>query len=93
MGMSVEFEWDGKKAESNLKKHGVDFADAALVLFDELAVTIRDHNEEEARFITIGADAMGRTLVVIYTWRGDRVRLISARRATSQERRKYDGAI
>ena len=88
----MEFEWDRKKAESNEKKHGVDFANAALVLFDELAVTISDENEEELRFITIGADAIGRTLVVIYTWRGDRVRLISARRATSQERRKYEGA-
>ncbi len=88
----MEFEWDRKKAESNLKKHGVDFADAALVLFDELAVSISDQDEKEARFISIGADAMGRTLVVIYTWRGDRVRLISARRATSQERRKYEGA-
>ncbi len=89
----MEFEWDRKKAESNLKKHGVDFADAALVLFDELAVTISDDNEAEGRFITIGAEAIGRTLVVICTWRGDRIRLISARRATSQERRKYEGNI
>ena len=89
----MEFEWDRMKAESNLKKHGVDFSDAALVLFDELAMTIPDENETEERFITIGADAIGRTIVVVYTWRGNRIRLISARRATSQERKKYEGAI
>ena len=88
----MEFEWDKKKAISNLKKHGIDFADAALVLFDDLAVTIPDEDESEDRFITIGMDPIGRTLVVIYTWRGERFRLISARKATSHERKKYEGA-
>ncbi len=87
----MEFEWDRQKAASNLKKHGVDFADAALVLFDDFAVTIPDQNEGEERFVTIGRDPMGRTLVVIYTWRAERVRLISARKATPQERKKYEG--
>ena len=87
----MEFEWDRKKATSNLRKHGIDFADAALVLFDDLAVTISEHDEGEERFITIGTDAMGRILVVIYTWRGERVRLISARKATSRERRRCEG--
>ena len=87
----MEFEWDKDKATSNLKKHGIDFADAALVLFDDLAVTIPDKSESESRFITIGMDPVGRTLVVIYTWRGERIRLISARKATSKERREYEG--
>ena len=88
----VDFEWDRKKAVINFKKHGVDFADAALTLLDDLAVTIPDPDEGEERFITIGMDAMGRLLVVIWTWRGERLRLISARKATTRERKKYEGA-
>jgi uncharacterized DUF497 family protein len=84
-------EWDPGKAASNLKKHRVDFADAATVLYDEHALTIRDDGEEEERYVTIGIDALGRVLVVVYTWRGDRPRLIPARRATAQERRQYEG--
>ena len=84
-------EWDPDKAASNLKKHGVDFADAATVLSDDLAVTILDDLSDEERYVTIGSDALGRVLVVVYTWRGDRVRLISARTATRRERRQYAG--
>jgi len=87
----VEFEWDARKAASNLRKHGIDFADAATVLYDELAVTVADEERSEERFVTIGIDALGRLLVVVYTWRGKRVRLISARRATPLERRQYEG--
>jgi uncharacterized protein len=83
-------EWDPRKAAANVNKHGVDFADAATVLYDERAVTIRNDDEEEERYVTIGQDALGRVLVVVYTWRGDRPRLISARRATAQERRQYE---
>jgi uncharacterized DUF497 family protein len=54
------------------------------------AITIRDDDEEEERYVTIGLDALGRMLVVVYTWRDDRPRLISARRATAQERRQYE---
>ena len=86
----VEFEWDPRKAAANLRKHGVDFADATEVLFDESALTITDFVQEEERVITIGSDAMSRVLVVVYTWRGTRVRLISARRATRLERRQYE---
>ena len=89
--MDLGFEWDARKAASNLRKHGVDFADAAGVLYDELAVTIPAEGSDEDRFVTIGLDALGRLLVVIYPWRGDRVRLISARRATPRERRQYEG--
>ncbi|MGH9324219.1 MAG: BrnT family toxin [Vicinamibacteria bacterium] len=87
----MEFEWDAKKAASNLKNHGVDFADAASVLLEDMALTIRDDSvDEEDRFVTLGADALGRLLVVVYTWRGDVLRLISARLATAGERRRYE---
>jgi uncharacterized DUF497 family protein len=86
----VEYEWDDEKASANLRKHGVDFADATLVLEDELAFTMRDLHAEEERFVTLGRDPYGRLLVVIYTWRGERIRLISARETTSKERRDYE---
>lgn len=87
----MKFEWDERKAASNLRKHDVDFADAALVLEDDLALTLRDpvaHDEE--RWVTVGHDPYQRVLVVVYTWRGERIRLISARRATGAERRRYE---
>jgi uncharacterized DUF497 family protein len=88
----VQLAWDADKAALNLKKHGIDFADAATVLFDDMAITIRDDSiDEEERFITLGLDALGRCLVVVYTWRRDRVRLISAREAGWPERRRYEG--
>lgn len=85
----MKFEWDPLKAADNVRKHGVDFADAVGVLFDEMAITIVDANQAEERFVTIGADPLNRTLVVVYTWRADRIRIISARRATRAERKKY----
>jgi len=87
----VDYEWDAGKAESNRRKHGVDFADAVSVFGDELALTIPDEDDEKARFLTMGSDLMGRILVVAYTWRGEGVRLISARKATARERRQYEG--
>lgn len=87
----MEFEWDPRKAASNLRKHGVDFADAATALSDDLALTLRDSRAlEEERFVTMGSDAFGELLVVVYAWRGDRIRLISARQATAKERRRYE---
>lgn len=85
----MRVEWDEGKAEANRRKHGVDFADAATVLHDELALTIRDDTGEETRFVTIGSDALRRILVVVYTWRGASLRIISARRATRRETRAY----
>ncbi|HEX4956149.1 MAG TPA: BrnT family toxin [Thermoanaerobaculia bacterium] len=88
----MDYEWDEDKARTNLAKHGVDFAEAALVLEDELALTAEDlspHNER--RFVTLGADEAGRLLVVVWTPRTDRARLISARKATAKERRRYEG--
>lgn len=87
----VEFEWDVKKALSNLKKHGIDFADAVSVLEDERAVTIIDEHPDEERFVTIGMDVFDRILVIIYTWRRNRLRIISARKATTWEINQYKG--
>ena len=90
---AVELEWDPRKAADNLRKHGVDFADAGTVLHDEQAITIPgDSSDDEDRFVTLGMDALGRVLVVVYTWREDRPRLISARKATRLERRQYERA-
>ena len=87
---AVEVEWDGRKARANLAKHGIDFADAATVFHDELAITVPDGRSPEERFVTLGSDALGRIVVVAYTWQGERPRIISARRATPRERRVYE---
>jgi uncharacterized protein len=87
------YEWNPKKAASNLRKHGVDFADAVIALEDELALTIDDDYPDEQRFITIGSNASGQILVVIYTFRGENIRIISARAATPRERRQYTEGI
>ena len=81
--------WDPEKAAANLRKHGIDFADAATVLNDERALTIADEDPDEERFVTLGLDLLGRLLVVAYTWRGEEPRLISARRATRSEQNQY----
>lgn len=88
--MSDDVEWDPAKAAANLRRHGVDFADAVTVLHDEQAMTIRDDAEGEERYVTIGMDALANVLVVVYTWRGHRPRLISARHASPHEREQYD---
>lgn len=86
--------WDPAKAAANLEKHGIRFADAEPVLFDPLAITLEDVTAEtEQRHVSIGADALGRTVVVVYAYRGTDVRLISARRATRKERRQYEEGI
>ena len=87
----MSYEWDPVKARANLVKHGIRFADAVFALEDEMAITIRDpHASSEERWITIGIDAVGRLLVVIYAWRGENIRLISARAATARERAQYE---
>jgi hypothetical protein len=85
----MRFEWDAAKAEANFAKHGISFADAVEVFEDASAVTRQDDSAAEERFVTIGLDAFARFLVVVYTWRNNRIRLISARRATRAERRHY----
>lgn len=84
------YQWNRDKATANLRKHGIDFADAVPVFSDDLAITIADKRFDEERFITIGVDAFGRVLVVIYTLRDDEIRIISARKATRQERQQYE---
>ena len=89
----MQFEWDEEKRQSNLRKHGVNFADAVEVLFDELAITIEDpDHHDEQRFITIGTDTKTRVLVVIYAYQGkNAIRMISARQADRRERQQYEG--
>lgn len=82
-------EWDPRKAAGNVRKHGVQFADAVLVLEDEHGITRQDHVHGEERWITVGLDALARILTVVYTWREDTIRIISARPATPNERRQY----
>ena len=86
----MESEWDPKKARLNVRKHGVHFSDAVSVLEDNNALSITEESADgEERWITLGADVLGRILVVVYTWRSNRVRLISARPAMPTERRHY----
>ncbi len=86
----MDFEWDPKKAAANLTKHGVDFADAVAVFADDRAITIQElSSEDEERWVTIGLDALGRFIDVVYTWRGDRIRIISAWKASKTEQKEY----
>ena len=90
----MEVEWDLNKADVNLQKHGVRFSDAEAVLFDPNALSFEHTTAgSEQRFIVIGMDHLWRLLVVIYTERGNRIRLISARPATRSERQKYESGI
>ena len=87
----MDYQWDPKKAEINYKKHGVDFADAVGIFEDDWSLTIKEQIAEgEQRFVTIGVDFLGHIIVVVYTYRGEGVRLISARPATKAERNVYE---
>jgi hypothetical protein len=87
----VKFQWNPKKGADNLTKHGVSFDEATTVFGDPLAATIPDpeHSSQEARFVTMGLTASQRLVVVVHTDRGEEVRIISARRATAGEKKKY----
>ena len=87
----MEFEWDDAKNNSNIAKHGISFEDASLVFHDPNSITQPDpdHSSEEFRFVTIGICNRHRVLVVAHTERGDRIRIISARKATLKERKSY----
>jgi len=90
--VSVNFEWDGDKANANVSKHGVSFEEAATVFGDPLSLTIvdpRHSSGQEERFITMGTSYQGVLIVVIHCDRGESIRLISARRATRREKRTY----
>jgi hypothetical protein len=88
------FEWDDAKAKTNLQKHTISFDEGATIFNDPLVATILDqrHFEEEQRFVAIGMSVDGNLLVVSYAEREERFRLISCRRATRTERRKYENA-
>jgi len=89
----VGFEWDEEgKAGINFRKHGVRMPEAILVFDDPYAITIADEESDpnEQRFITLGMGALGRLLVVVYTWRGEDIRIISARPAEAHEREEYE---
>jgi uncharacterized protein len=90
--MPLTFEWDGRKARSNLDKHGVSFEDGASIFDDRLSLTIPDpeHSIAEERYITLGKALTGKLLVVVHTDRGDNIRIISARRASRRERKYYE---
>ena len=88
----MEFEWDPQKAEESLRDHGVAFPEAQTVFGDPLEITIPDpdHSEGEFRFLSLGRSEADRLLIVSYTERGSRIRIISAREATPRERRDYE---
>ena len=90
--MQTLFEWDEHKAKINLRKHGVSFEEAQTVFTDPLSITLSDpdHSEDEERFIDVGMSNNRRVLVVVYTERGKRIRLISAYKATRAERKQYE---
>jgi len=88
--LHVEIEFDAAKATSNLRKHGVSFAHAESALRDDNALTAEDPDaKDEQRFVTLGMDALGRILVVVHTSRGERTRIISARKASPKECHDY----
>ena len=87
----MDYQWDPEKADLNYKKHEVDFADAVGVFEDEWALTIKQEIvKNEQRFASIGTDFLVRIVVVVYTYRGDDIRLISAKPATKSERNVYE---
>jgi uncharacterized DUF497 family protein len=88
----MEFEWNPVKATLNLKKHGVSFQEAATVFNDPLSTTFPDpdHSIGENRYVIVGVSQLGQLLVVAHTDRGEKVRIISARKATRQERKFYE---
>lgn len=88
----MSFEWDLRKAEANFGKHGVRFAESLPVFEDDFALTVMDDESdpEEQRFVSLGLGAKGRVLVVVYSYRGNAIRIISARVAEPHERSQYE---
>lgn len=88
----MKFEWDDKKEQKNIAKHGLDFSTAVLVFGDENRIEMYDeaHSETEDRYITIGAiNGVVTVLYVVYTERSEAIRIISARCATRREKEVY----
>lgn len=90
--MSYWFEWDGNKARLNLEKHGVSLEEAETAFGDPFAAIYPNplHSEGEKREILVGRSSEGRLLLVSFTERGDAIRIISCRKPTKHERKKYE---
>jgi uncharacterized DUF497 family protein len=90
--MSLIFEWDQNKSKENIRKHKISFEEAKTVFNDPLSITIVDHEHSasEERFIDMGVSSRGQLLAVVYTERGNRIRIISSRLATRKERGDYE---
>jgi hypothetical protein len=90
--VKLNFEWDADKARGNYRKHRVSFEEGVTVFGDPFSITIDDpdHSADEQRYIDIGTSDQDRVLVVSYTERGGSIRIISCRRATRSERRRYE---
>jgi uncharacterized DUF497 family protein len=87
----IDFEWDQEKAFSNQQKHGVSFQNACGVFFDPFVVSLEDETSEgEERYSVVGVTSDWQILYIVYVWRGNTIRLISARLATSHERKRYE---
>jgi len=88
----VEFEWDREKAAQNQEKHEISFDEAVTIFHDPLAATFDDpdHSTGESRFVTVGYSSQNRLIVVAHTERGETIRIISARLATPQERKRHE---
>ena len=86
------FEWDPSKARKNIEVHGISFDEASTTFSDTLSLTIYDplHSMQEDRFILIGNSCKNRLLVIVHTERRDKIRIISARKATKNERKQYE---
>jgi hypothetical protein len=92
--MNELFEWDADKAVINKQKHGISFLDATGVFDDPEALGMEEQNAgKEMREVILGVDNLGRILVVVYTQRGDKIRVISARKATGKEVKEYESRI
>ena len=92
---NIVFEWDDKKAKSNLKKHGISFEEAQYVFFDDMAIQFWDesHSKKEERFLMLGLSNKFRVLLVVHCFRetDSTIRIISARKATKKEKSEYSG--
>lgn len=87
----MQYQWDPRKAATNLRKHGIEFADSVAVFENDFALVLPDDHPDEERFVVLGQDAFGRVLVVVFTYRDEQtIRIISARQATARESREYE---
>ena len=90
----MDIVWDSAKARSNYVRHGVRFSEVEQVFYDPSAFTVEDtSSSREQRFVTLGGDGQGRILVVVYSYRGETLRVISARRASPGEVKSYEEGV